>query len=116
MKSSSKLSADDMVIVGEGYNARLICVGNISTIEVTGNDITVRVNGCEPLTMRRSLGYCKERLPRSFFTAGRHCLVNLAQVSKVNMAQQVFVFTMKDGTVVRISRLQSRVFRKEMRL
>ena len=111
-----KLTADDMVIVGEGYKGRLVRVGSISTIEVNGNDITVRANGCEPVTMRRSLGYCKARLPASFFTVGRHCMVNLAEVSKVNMASRTLVLTMKDGTTVPVSRLQSRAFKKGLGL
>jgi DNA-binding LytR/AlgR family response regulator len=111
-----KLAVDDMIIVGEGYKGQLVRVGNISTIEVDGNDITVRVNGGERVTTRCSLARCKQRLPEHFFVTGRNCMVNLAEVSKVNMASRTFVLTMKDGTVVPVSRHQSRVLKKGLSL
>jgi DNA-binding LytR/AlgR family response regulator len=116
MRNTGKLSAGDMVIVGQGYKARLVRVSDISTIEVKGNDVTIRVNGCEPLMMRGSLSHCKDRLPPTFFAAGRYCLVNLVEVSKVNMAGRCFLLTMKDDALVPMSRIQSRALRQEFEL
>ena len=116
LRNIGKLTIDDMVIVGEGYKARLIRVGSISTIEVWGNKIIVRTNGIEPLTMLGSLAHCKKRLPAAFFCAGRSCLVNLAEVFKVDTASRLFILTMKNGTLVEMSRRQSRVFRTALAL
>lgn len=116
MRDAGKLTADDMIIVGQGFRARLVRVGNISTIEADKNDIVVHSNGAEPLTMRGSLSHCKRRLPSQFFCASRGCLVNLAEVSRVNMASRVFILTMRDGQTVQASRLQSRAFRKAFSL
>src|SRR6267142_1765735 len=110
--NAGKLSVDDFIVIGKGPNGRTIRVGDISTIEVDGNYLTVRSNGAEPCETLGSLVRCKERLPATFFTAGRHCIVNLAAVAKVNMSTRTAVLTMKDGMVVAVSRNQSRVLRR----
>ena len=108
---------DDMVIIGAGHRARLVRVGDISTIEVAGNDITVRAEGHEPLTMRGSIAHCRKRFPEEqFFLANRGCLVKLGEIVKVNMASKLFALTMRDGTTVSVSRLQIRAFRKGLSL
>lgn len=114
--NTTLLDLDDVVIIGEGRFAHLVRVGSISTIEVSRNYLTVRANGLEPLLMRGSLTHCKKRFPEPFFAIGRSCMVNLAEVSKVNMSSRTFTLTMKDGTQVVTSKLQSRAFRKALSL
>jgi DNA-binding LytR/AlgR family response regulator len=107
-----KLTADDFILVGQGRGAAILRIGDISLIEVEGNDLTLRCNGGERFTSRCSLARCIQRLPGQFFAAGRKCMVNLAEVAKVNPATRSFEFTMKDGTLVPVSRKQSRALRK----
>jgi DNA-binding LytR/AlgR family response regulator len=114
--NTGKLMLNDMILLGQGWNAATVRVGDISVVEVDGNDLTVRRNGGEPITTRCSLARCKQRLPKQFFAAGRNCMVNLAEVAKVNMASRTFVLTMKDGTRVTMSRIASALFRKELLL
>jgi DNA-binding LytR/AlgR family response regulator len=116
MTNVATLTVDDFVVIGQGLNGRTIRVGDISTIEVHDNYLTVRSNDGELYETRGSLAHCKERLPSTFFTAGRHCIVNLAAVAKVNMAIQSIVFTMKDGAEVIASRKQSRILRRDFTL
>ena len=110
--NASKLTIDDVILIGKARDGRTVRVGDISTIEVDGNYLTVRSNGAEPCETYGSLARCKERLPAIFFTAGRHCIVNLAAVAKVNMSTRPLVLTMKDGMVVAVSRNQSRALRR----
>lgn len=110
--NAGKLAMDDFIVIGQGYDGRPIRVGDISTIEVDGNSLTVRSNGAEPCETYGSLARCKERLPATFFAVGRNCIVNLAAVAKVNMATRTFVLTMKDGMVVAVSRKQSLALRR----
>jgi DNA-binding LytR/AlgR family response regulator len=110
--NAGKLKTDDFILVGQGHNAATLRVGDITLIEVEGNDLTLRRNGGEPVTTRCSLTRCRQRLPEQFFAAGRYCIVNLAEVAKVNMATRIFEFTLKDGTRVPVSRKQSRALRK----
>jgi DNA-binding LytR/AlgR family response regulator len=114
--NTGKLTIHDFILIGQGYNARTVRIGDISTITVDGNLLTVCMNGLEPLTIYGTLAHCKKRLPASFFIVGRNCMVNLAEVAKVNMVTRNFVLTMKDGTVIPVSRNQSRALRKDLAL
>jgi DNA-binding LytR/AlgR family response regulator len=114
--NTGKLTEEDVILVGEGGRAATVRVRDISMVEVNGNELTVRKNSGEALTMRGSLTHWRCRLPASFFTTRRNCIVNLAEVGKVNMAQRTFILTMKDGTVVEASRERSRALRKELSL
>jgi DNA-binding LytR/AlgR family response regulator len=114
--NTGKLTVNDMICLGQAWNAAIVRVGDISLIKVEGNDATLWRNGGEPVTTRCSLAHCKERLPEQFFVAGRNCMVNLAEVAKVNMGARTFVLTMKDGIEVTMSRVQSVLFRKQLSL
>ena len=114
--NTGKLTVNDMICLGQAWNAAIVRVGDISLIKVNGNDVTLWRNGGEPVTTRCSLAHCKQRLPEQFFAAGRNYMVNLAEVVKVDMATRTFVLTMKDGTQVTVSRLQSLLFRKQFSL
>lgn len=114
--NAGKLTMDDFILMGQGRNAATVRVGDISSIEVQGNCLTARRNGLEPIATYGSLARCKERLPASFFVTGRTCMINLAEIAKVNTASRTLVLTMKDGTVVHVSRNQSRALRKTLAL
>jgi len=112
----NKLTPEDVILLGDGGGAQVVRVGDISSLEISGNYMSVRKNDGESFTARGSLTYCEQRFPASFFRAGRNHLVNLAEVAKANTARRSIELTMKDGTVITMSRIASALFRKQLSL
>ena len=112
-----KLARDDFILLKDGYDGLIVCINDISFIEVTGgNYLSLKLNNGSPssVTIRGSLARYEERLPTNFFRAGRDCIVNLAEVAKVNTARKQLVLTMKDGKEILVSRIQSRLLIKQL--
>ena len=112
----SKLMPNDVVLLGNGSGARVVRVGDISSVEISGNYMSVRTSDGQSVTARGSLASCEERFPASFFRAGRNHFVNLAEVAKANMATRKIELEMKDGTLITMSRIASTLFRKQFSL
>lgn len=115
-KNESKLTCEDMILLADSGRSAIVRVAEISTIEVSGNYVSVKKIDGEMIGGRASLAHCEKRFPPSFFRTGRNAMVNLAEVAKLNAASRNIVLTMKDGTRVTLSRIQSSLFRKQLLL
>jgi DNA-binding LytR/AlgR family response regulator len=106
------MTADNVVLLRAGCRSRLVRLGDIVTIDVCVNDMTVKLSSNdEGVVVRGSLRRCLEKLPAEmFFQVGRSCVVNLLQVAKVDAASRQISLVMKNGRQILMSRKQSLVF------
>ena len=106
------MTADHVVLLRAGCRSRLARVGDIVTIDVSKNDMTVKLSGDDAaVVVRGSLDRCLRKLPAElFFRASRSCVVNLLQVARVDAASRQILLRMKNGREVVMSRKQSLVF------
>ena len=106
------MTADHVVFLRAGYRSRLARVGDIVTIDVSKNDMTVKLSGDDgAVVVRGSLDRCLRKLPAEmFFRASRSCVVNLLQVARVDAAARNIVLRMKNGREITMSRKQSLLF------
>jgi DNA-binding LytR/AlgR family response regulator len=108
------MTADTVVFLRDGRRSRLARVGDIVTIDVSGNNMTVKLSNNDAAVVRGSLKRCLERLPAEmFFRAGRSCVVNLAQVASVDAASRQIALRMRNGREIVISRKQSLLFGRQ---
>ena len=115
-KNESKLTCEDMILLADACKSAIVRVSEISTIDVSGNYVSVKKIDGEMVGGRASLAHCEKRFPPSFFRAGRNTMVNIAQVAKLNTAARNIILIMEDGTRVTMSRIQSLLFRKQLLL
>src|SRR4029077_8195789 len=103
------MTADSVVFLRDGCRSRLARVGDIMTIDVSGNNMTVKLSNEDgTVAVRGSLSRCLRKLPADlFFRVGRNCAVNLLQVARVDAAARQIVLRMKDGREIIVSRKQS---------
>jgi DNA-binding LytR/AlgR family response regulator len=112
----SVLELDSWVLLKDGHReSRVITVGEIVRVVAVRNNMIVTARG-EDTTVRGSLVKLYERLPKGFLSLGRSCVINMGHVAKVNALSRNLRFVMKDGTTHEVSRLRSRVIRKELSL
>jgi two-component system, LytTR family, response regulator len=114
--NTGKLTVDDMILLADSGKCQIVRVGEISSLEVDGNYISVKKRDGDMIGGRASLAHCEKRFPPNFFRTGRNAMVNLAEVAKLNAASRNIVLTMKDGTRITLSRIQSLLFRKQLLL
>jgi DNA-binding LytR/AlgR family response regulator len=109
------MTADHVVLLRDGCRSRLARVGNIVTIDVSGNNMTVKLSGDEEaVVVRGSLRRCLRKLPAEmFFQASRDCVVNLLQVARVDAAARNIVLRMRNGREIVMSRKQSLLFGRQ---
>jgi DNA-binding LytR/AlgR family response regulator len=109
------MTADSVILLRSGSRSRMTRVGDIVTIDVSGNDMTIKLsNEDAPVVVRGSLKRCLEKLPADlFFMAGRSCAVNLGQVARVDAATRNIVLRMRNGREVVMSRKRSLVFGRQ---
>src|SRR4029077_19257678 len=109
------MTADHVVFLRAGCRSRMARVGDIVSIDVSGNNMTIRLgNGDGAVMVRGSLERCLRKLPAElFFRASRSCVVNLGQVAKVDAAARQIVLRMRDDREVVMSRKQSLVFGRQ---
>lgn len=108
------MTADHVVLLRAGWRSRLTRVGDIVTIDVSKNDMTVKLSDDQEVTVRGSLDRCLRKLPAEmFFRASRSCVVNLLQVARVDAASRQILLRMKNGREVVMSRKQSVVFGRQ---
>jgi DNA-binding LytR/AlgR family response regulator len=104
------MTAESVVFLRDGCRSRMVRVGDIVTIDVSGNNMTVKLSNDEDgaVVVRGSLSRCLRKLPAElFFRAGRDCVVNLGQVARVDAAARQIVLRMRNGREVVVSRKQS---------
>jgi DNA-binding LytR/AlgR family response regulator len=113
------MTADHVVFLRAGCRSRLVRVGDIVSIEVSGNDMTITLSneGDGAVVVRGSLVRCLRKLPAElFFRAGRNCAVNLLQVARVDAAARQIALRMKNGREILMSRKQSLLFGRQFAL
>lgn len=113
----STLGADDQVFLRDGEQCWFVALHEISRIVVDGNYARVWFRG-ETAMLARSLSALEARLdPALFFRANRNTLVNLRMVKNIDLAVgEGYDLTLKDGSVVEVSRRQARELRERLAL
>jgi DNA-binding LytR/AlgR family response regulator len=106
------MTADSVILLRSGCRSRMTRVGDIVTIDVSGNYMTIKLsNEDAPVVVRGSLKRCLQKLSADlFFMAGRGCAVNSLHVDRVDAAARNIVLRMKNGREIVMSRKQSRLF------
>jgi len=94
-----------------------VALHEISRIVVDGNYARVWFRD-EKAMLARSLSALEARLdPAMFFRANRNTLVNLRMVKNIDLAVgDGYDLTLKDGSVVEVSRRQARELRERLAL
>lgn len=113
----SLLGANDQVFLRDGEQCWFVALHEISRIVVDGNHARVWFRG-ERALLPRSLSALESRLdPALFFRANRNTLVNLRMVKNIDLAVgEGYDLTLKDGSVVEVSRRQARELRERLAL
>lgn len=113
----SLLGANDQVFLRDGEQCWFVALHEISRIVVEGNYARVWFRGDNAM-LARSLSALEARLdPALFFRANRNTLVNLRMVKNIDLAVgDGYDLTLKDGSVVEVSRRQARDLRERLAL
>ena len=111
------LGANDQVFLRDGEQCWFVALHEISRIVVDGNYARVWFRD-ENALLARSLSALEARLdPALFFRANRNTLVNLRMVKNIDLAVgEGYDLTLKDGSVVEVSRRQARELRERLAL
>ena len=111
------LGPDDQVFLRDGEQCWFVALREINRIVVDGNYARVWFRD-ESALLPRSLSALEARLdPAMFFRANRNTLVNLRMVKSIDLAvSDGYDLTLKDGSVVEVSRRQARELRERLAL
>jgi two-component system, LytTR family, response regulator len=111
------LGPEDQVFLRDGERCWFVALHEISRIVVDGNHARVWFRD-EKAMLARSLTALEARLdPAMFFRANRNTLVNLRMVKNIDLAVgDGYDLTLKDGSVVEVSRRQARELRERLAL
>jgi two-component system LytT family response regulator len=111
------LGPDDQVFLRDGERCWFVALHEISRVVVDGNYARVWFRD-EKAMLARSLSALEARLdPAMFFRANRNTLVNLRMVKNIDLAVgDGYDLTLKDGSVVEVSRRQARELRERLAL
>lgn len=111
------LGPEDQVFLRDGERCWFVALHEISRIVVEGNYARVWFRD-EKAMLARSLSALEARLdPAMFFRANRNTLVNLRMVRNIDLAVgDGYDLTLKDGSVVEVSRRQARELRERLAL
>lgn len=111
------LGPEDQVFLRDGERCWFVALHEISRIVVDGNYARVWFRN-EKAMLARSLSALEARLdPAMFFRANRNTLVNLRMVKNIDLAVgDGYDLTLKDGSVVEVSRRQARELRERLAL
>ena len=107
----------ERVFVRDGDRCWIVRIADVALFEVEGNYARAYFGGNRPL-IRSSLNELEARLDRSvFFRASRQHLINLRFVESVERApDNTYVVHLRNGSVVPVSRRQSRHLRENLSL
>jgi two-component system, LytTR family, response regulator len=116
-ESREMLGPDDQVFLRDGERCWFVALHEISRVVVDGNYVRVWFRD-EKAMLARSLSALEARLdPAMFFRANRNTLVNLRMVKNIDLAVgDGYDLTLKDGSVVEVSRRQARELRERLAL
>jgi two-component system, LytTR family, response regulator len=111
------LGPEDQVFLRDGERCWFVALHEISRIVVDGNYARVWFRD-EKAMLARSLSALEARLdPAMFFRANRNTLVNLRMVKNIDLSvADGYDLTLKDGSVVEVSRRQARELRERLAL
>jgi two-component system, LytTR family, response regulator len=111
------LGPEDQVFLRDGERCWFVALHEISRIVVDGNYARVWFRD-EKAMLARSLSALEARLdPAMFFRANRNTLVNLRMVKNIDLSVgDGYDLTLKDGSVVEVSRRQARELRERLAL
>lgn len=115
--SRAALGADDRVFLRDGEQCWFVALHEINRIVVDGNYARVWFRD-EQALLPRSLSALEARLdPALFFRANRNTLVNLRMVKNIDLGVgDGYDLTLRDGSVVDVSRRQARELRERLAL
>lgn len=113
----NKLQPDEKVFIRDGDRCWYIKLEEIRMIESAGNYAKIFFDRYQPL-IHRTLNSLDERLSdKQFFRANRQQIINLNYLDKVEpFFNSGFLFYLKDGTKVEVSRRQAVKFKEMMSL
>ena len=111
------LGADDRVFLRDGERCWFVGLHEISRIVVDGNYARVWFRD-EQALLPRSLSALEARLdPALFFRANRNTLVNLRMIKNIDLGiGEGYDLTLRDGSVVEVSRRQASELRERLAL
>jgi two-component system LytT family response regulator len=116
MLRTGRLGQEDQVFLKDGDKCWFVALADVRLFESEGNYVRVFFNQSKPLILK-SLNNLEDRLDNTFFRTNRKFIVNLRWVQSVeNWFNGGMRLTLKDGTVVEVSRRQSARFRDYMSL
>jgi two-component system LytT family response regulator len=111
-----RLGQDDQVFLKDGDKCWFVPLSEVRLFESEGNYVRVFFQSSKPLILK-SLNNLEDRLDHTFFRTNRKFIVNLKWVQSVeNWFNGGLRMTLKDGTVVEVSRRQSARFRDYLSL
>jgi len=111
-----RLGQDDQIFLKDGEKCWFVSLKDVRLFESEGNYVRVFFNQSKPLILK-SLNTLEERLDHTFFRTNRKFIVNLRWVDTVeNWFNGGLRMTLKDGTIVEVSRRQAARFRDMMSL
>lgn len=116
-KNRQKLQPNEKVFIRDGDRCWYIKLEEIRIIESAGNYAKLYFDKYQPL-IHRTLNSLDERLSgQTFFRANRQQIINLNYLEKIEpFFNSGFLFYMKDGTKVEVSRRQAVKFKEMMSL
>jgi DNA-binding LytR/AlgR family response regulator len=115
------LRPDSWVLLRDGHrDSAVVTVSDIIRIIAVRNNLIVTVASvplARDITVRAgTLVKLVERLPTSFISLGRSCVINMRHVASVNALSSRLSFTMCDGLSHEASRVRSRAIRNKLTL
>lgn len=117
LRLAGKLPADAKVFLRDGDRCWYVKLEDIRLIESAGNYAKIHFDRYQPL-IHRTLNALDERLSdEQFFRANRQQIINLSYIDRIEpFFNSGFLFYMKDGSKVEVSRRQAVKFRDRMSL
>lgn len=111
-----RLGQEDQIFLKDGEKCWFVSLRDVRLFESEGNYVRVFFHQSKPLILK-SLNTLEERLDHTFFRTNRKFIVNLRWVDTVeNWFNGGLRMTLKDGTIVEVSRRQAARFRDMMSL
>lgn len=115
-RNEGRLGQEDQIFLKDGEKCWFVTLGDVRLFESEGNYVRVFFHQSKPLILK-SLNTLEERLDHTFFRTNRKFIVNLRWVESVeNWFNGGLRLTLKDGTLVEVSRRQAARFRELMSL
>ncbi|MGF1669661.1 MAG: LytR/AlgR family response regulator transcription factor [Balneolaceae bacterium] len=117
MNDSTTLTINDKVLLDGGTRCDLVDLKDVHYFETCGNYCKTYYKG-GMILINRTLNYLDAKLPkRYFFRANRQYIINLTQISSVQIREQsVYRVVLSCGKEINISRRRSHRFRELLSL